>query len=205
MRRHRARILVFAQAPEPGRVKTRLIPALGAAQACTVYGGLVEHTLTLATRVGAPVDLWLDGDPAHSGVQAWRRRYRLRLQRQRGADLGARMHAAIEHSLRAADAALIVGCDCPTLEERDLRYALYCLQSMDTVIAPARDGGYVLLGVTRPAGALLQRMPWGTRHVLSLTRRRLHALGWRYKLLRWHHDVDRPADLPRLAAMRHAD
>ena len=68
---------------------------------------------------------------------------------------------------------------------------------MDAVVAPARDGGYVMLGVSRPADALLARIPWGTRHVLAATLGRLANLHWRYRVLRWQHDVDRPADLRR--------
>ncbi len=196
--RHGARILVFARVPQPGRVKTRLIPALGAEAACDIHCRLVERTLALTARADATVELWLDGDPAHPAVAAWCRRYRLRVHRQHGADLGARMHRAIRHTLCSAGGALILGCDCPTLGLADLRAGLRALRTLDAVIAPARDGGYVMLGVSRPAQLLLRRMPWGTRHVLALTRRRLRASGWRYRQLRWQHDVDRPADLERV-------
>lgn len=192
-----ARILVFARVPVPGRVKTRLIPALGAAGACELHADLVKHTLALATRAGAPVELWLDGEPEHPSVAAWCNRYELRVCRQRGAGLGARMQQAIRQTLRTSRSVLVLGCDCVTLTVNDLRSALQCMRSMDAVIAPARDGGYVMLGVSRPADKLLQRIPWGTSHVLAVTRRRMRAQGWRYRVLRWQHDVDRAADLQR--------
>ncbi|MDH3450953.1 MAG: TIGR04282 family arsenosugar biosynthesis glycosyltransferase [Gammaproteobacteria bacterium] len=192
-----ARILIFARTPQAGRVKTRLIPALGAQWACELHARMVERTLALAARSGVPVELWLDGEPSHPSVAAWRTRYRLRVRRQRGAGLGARLHDAIQQTLRTSRSALVLGCDCVTLTQRDLQFALRCLPTLDAVIAPARDGGYVLLGVSRPATPLLQRIPWGTRHVLAATRRRMHTSGWRYRLLGWQHDVDRPADLPR--------
>lgn len=197
MRDH-ARILIFAKVPQPGRVKTRLIPALGAAHACGLHARMVEHTLATAAKTRMPVELWLDGSSDEQHVAAWRDRYGVRVRRQRGAGLGARMDDAIRRTLRQARSVLVVGCDCVTLESRDLRYALRTLRSVDAVIAPARDGGYVMLGVSRPATRLLQRMPWGTRHVLKTTCRRLYALGWRYRVLRWQHDVDRPGDLPRV-------
>jgi len=196
--RSAARILVFARVPQAGCVKTRLIPALGAAGACAVHATLVERTLELAMQVGAPVELWLDGAPDHPSVAAWRSRYPLCVRWQRGAGLGARMGEALRQTLRTSRSALLLGCDCVTLTERDLRFALSKLRSLDAVIAPARDGGYVMLGVSRPADTLLHRIPWGTSHVLAVTRRRMHSRGWSYRLLHWQHDVDRPADLHRV-------
>ena len=178
-------------------MKTRLIPALGAEGACEIHTSLVERTLALAVRVGVPVELWLDGEAAHPTVAAWRNHYRLRVRRQRGAGLGARMQQAIRQTLRTSRSVLVLGCDCVTLTEYELRFTVQRLRSMDAVIAPARDGGYVMLGVSRPADSLLQRVPWGTRHVLAETQRRMRALGWRYRLLDWQHDVDRPVDLHR--------
>lgn len=195
--RDAARILVFARAPRPGRVKTRLIPALGADGACDMHTRLVERTLALAASAGVPAELWLDGDPRDPRVRAWCERYRLPLRRQQGAGLGGRMRFALQRTLRTSRSVLVLGCDCVTLTTRDLRGAVRDLRSMDAVVAPARDGGYVLLGVSRPADALLQRIPWGTRHVLAETGRRLRALRWRYRLLGWQHDVDRPADVER--------
>jgi rSAM/selenodomain-associated transferase 1 len=195
--RDTARILVFAKLPVPGRVKTRLIPALGAPGACELHTDLVERTLALAVCAGVPVELWLDGEPDHPSVTAWCNRYQLRVRCQRGADLGARMQQAIRQTLRTSRSVLVLGCDCVTLTSGDLRSALQCMRSLDAVVAPARDGGYVMLGVSRSADELLQRIPWGTSHVLAVTRRRMRALGWRCRVLRWQHDVDRPADLPR--------
>ena len=52
------RILIFAKAPAPGRVKTRLIPALGAEGAARLAGRLLSHALkqALAADLG-PVEI----------------------------------------------------------------------------------------------------------------------------------------------------
>ena len=192
-----ARILIFAKTPQAGRVKTRLIPTLGAARACELHAAMLERTLALATQSGVPVELWLDGELSHPSVAVWQNRYGLRVRRQRGAGLGARLDDAIQRTLRTSRSVLVMGGDCLTLTSRDLQRALCSLRANDAVIAPARDGGYVLLGVSRPATPLLRRVPWGTRHVLATTRRRMRALGWRFRVLGWQHDVDRAADLAR--------
>ena len=38
-------LLIFAKAPIPGQVKTRLIPVLGATGACELYTRLLRHCL----------------------------------------------------------------------------------------------------------------------------------------------------------------
>ena len=43
-------LLIFAKAPVPGKVKTRLIPALGAEGACSLYQRLLEHCLLIPSR-----------------------------------------------------------------------------------------------------------------------------------------------------------
>jgi glycosyltransferase A (GT-A) superfamily protein (DUF2064 family) len=68
----------------------------------------------------------------------------------------------------------------------------------DAVLGPARDGGYVLIGLNRPAPELFAGINWSTWAVMHETRSRLRALGWRWRELAEQWDVDRPADLARL-------
>jgi len=196
--RRGARIALLARAPRPGAVKTRLIPALGAEGACRLHCRLVERSLALASALGLPVELWLDGDPDSAEVAGWCARYAPSLHRQGGGDLGRRMQQAAAGALRRGAPVLLLGGDCPTLQLRDLRRALRLLGRNAAVLAPAHDGGYVLLGLRHSSPALFARIPWGTRHVLRATRGRLARLGWRHALLDWQHDLDRPADLRRL-------
>ena len=87
------------------------------------------------------------------------------------------------------------------LAPRHLHQALAWLrQGQDAVLAPAEDGGYVLLGVRRVEPALFQDMPWGGPQVLDLTRQRLRRLRWRWRELETLWDIDRPEDLSRFRA-----
>ena len=76
------------------------------------------------------------------------------------------------------------------------------LRSCDAVLAPAEDGGYPLIGLARMSATIFDDIAWGTDLVLAQTRRRLLALGWRWRELRTLWDVDRPEDLARLRAFR---
>ncbi len=95
---------------------------------------------------------------------------------------------------------VLVGTDCPPLAAQDVRNALRLLQSCDAVLAPAEDGGYPLIGLSRSSPRVFEGIAWSTPSVMRQTRAALAALGWRWRELRALWDVDRPEDLERLRA-----
>jgi glycosyltransferase A (GT-A) superfamily protein (DUF2064 family) len=116
---------------------------------------------------------------------------------QSGANLGARLVAAFAARLAApGDAAVIVGTDCPGLRPRHLAAAFTALGDHDVVLGPSRDGGYWLIGLSRPAPALFEGIAWGGPEVLDGARR----AGLRVAQLETLADVDVPEDLVRLVA-----
>src|SRR5438046_751334 len=67
------RLLIFAKAPRPGRVKTRLAKDLGAEAACLAYRDLVE-TLVENLSFSPGVELRFTPDDALAEVQQWLRK-----------------------------------------------------------------------------------------------------------------------------------
>ncbi len=193
-------LLIFAKAPRPGRVKTRLASRLGAERAAQVHRELVRHSLaTLDGGAAWTTQLWCAPDTAHPFFQACRRHHRLSLHCQQGADLGQRMHHALAAALRHNSAALLIGSDCPYLTRRYVEEALDALrQGNDAVLAPARDGGYVLIGLRRPQPALFEDIPWGGPAVLASTRERFRQTGLRWRELPSLEDIDEAQGLERL-------
>lgn len=197
-------LVVFAKAPEPGRVKTRLAPLLGEAGAARLHARLVERTLRIAVaaRCGR-VELHCAPRVRHPFFEALAQRHGLRLRAQGRGDLGERMNRAFVRVLREADAVVLIGSDCAALRGSDLRAAVRALrQGADAVFSPAEDGGYALIGLRRASKMLFDGVGWGGPEVLAQTRRRLARLGWRWVELRTVWDVDRPADLVRLRSLR---
>ncbi len=195
-------ILVFARTPVPGRVKTRLIPALGAMGAARLHRELVRHTLQEAAAAGAErLELWITGEDSGEELATLATAAGARLRRQTGVDLGARMAAALADAIGRGGPALVVGSDCPWLDAATLARAGTELASRDAVLGPAVDGGYVLLGMHRVEPSLFANVPWGTDRVLGITRERLAALGWDWEELEPRSDIDRPGDLGRLRAL----
>ena len=193
-------LIVFARAPVPGRVKTRLAPLLGEKGAARLHEALVERTLrtALAARFDRVV---LYCSPATGGAffSKVKRRFGIPLRRQRGADVGERMYLAFRQELRHHAQAVLIGSDCPALKPGDLRAAARALRAgADAVLSPAEDGGYPLIGLRRASRRLFEGVAWGGPRVLAQTRRRLKALRWRCRELRTLWDVDRPEDLDRM-------
>jgi rSAM/selenodomain-associated transferase 1 len=196
-------IAVFSKAPRAGETKTRLIPALGATGAARLQRRLCLRSLDLACRAAhGKVTLWAAPDHRQRFFRAVQIQSGIELRSQTGSDLGERMsNAFVLH----AGPLLLIGTDCPALTEVHLEAAASALHDgHDAVFIPAEDGGYVLVGLRRPQPRLFEGIAWGSDKVMAQTRERLVALGlhWAEPAILW--DVDRPEDLPRLAALEAA-
>jgi len=114
----RRRLILFARFPEPERVKTRLIPLLGAEGAAALHRRLVLRTLRTALAAGRAADAELEirftgGD--ENAMHHWLGDGVI-CRAQSDGDLGRRMEDALEDSFReGARATVIIGSDCPEL------------------------------------------------------------------------------------------
>jgi rSAM/selenodomain-associated transferase 1 len=115
--------------------------------------------------------------------------------RQAEGDLGARMAAAVLRTLARDENVLCIGTDCLELEVKHLKDAVRALHQNPVVIAPAHDGGYVLLGLSQFDASIFQDMVWSTELVFKETIQRIERLGWRVTQLETLRDIDEPTDL----------
>lgn len=197
--RQDACLLLFTKPARPGRVKTRLVGALSAAQAAALHeaflGDLCERLAaapTFALRLAWALD---EGEELPASP--------LPATRQRGRDLGERLFdalaaAAADHPLVAA-----VGSDHPELTRARVDEAFAALATgAEVAVGPASDGGYYLIALRREALSprLFADVPWSTGEVLPRTLDRCAELGLAVALLPEESDVDTPADLERLVA-----
>jgi uncharacterized protein len=196
-------LIIFCKAPVAGQVKTRLSPAITPEQAVAVHIELSLKTLRLAVQSQlCPVQLWCAPSTGHPFF-TMAASYPLELQQQLGAHLGERMQGAFCAAFEQYEHALLMGCDCPSLRKDDLENGLKALISnYDVVLAPAEDGGYVMIGLNQPQPELLTDMPWGTPQVLAQTRSRINTLKLSHYELRQQWDLDTPDDLARYRGLK---
>jgi rSAM/selenodomain-associated transferase 1 len=204
MRHVTTAIIVFAKAPQPGAVKTRLVPLLGEEGAAALHAKLVERTLetTRAASFGC-VELHCAPDTDDPFFGFCRGHFNVTLKPQVAGDLGTRMSCAFESALEAHACVLLVGSDCPALTALHLRQAERALRDgADAVLVPCQDGGYALIGLRRVDAKLFDGIAWGSDSVMAETRARLEQLGWTWRELETLWDVDHPEDYARLVDAR---
>jgi uncharacterized protein len=195
-------LVVFAKAPIPGQVKTRLCPPLTPDEAATLHGSFVldtlERTKLAVAKLKLPFDRYLACAPSSSLVffQIMEERQGVTLIEQGGDDLGARMSRTCDTLFaRGYRRVMIVGTDVPSLPLDYYQRALDLLDTHDLVLGPALDGGYYLIGMTRTMPDLFTGIPWSTDRVLALTREKAASLSAATALLPAWRDVDTIEDV----------
>gem|GEM_PF-51720 len=189
-------VLVFAKAPRPGEVKTRLAADLGPEEAARIYRQMGRQVVD-QLRDG-PFRLRVCHTPAdaEAEMRAWLGEEGLEYRPQSSGDLGRRMDRASQEALRETGRVCIVGTDAPDVDAPLVRDALAHLEDHDVVFGPARDGGYYLVALRRPAPTLFQGIPWSTDRVLEESLAAAARSNLSVSTLPMLSDVDRVEDLP---------
>lgn len=191
------KIIQFAKAPLLGHVKTRMQPALSLQGSVDLHRSLTQHTVnTIAQAHVCPHELWVDSNLDHIFFRDLVAQSACKLKKQEAGDLGVKMASAVQSSLSSCKGLVLVGSDCPFIDEGYLRKALLSLEAgNEAVIGPANDGGYVLLGLTRYHASMFACVDWGTEKVFQQTARQFEALGIELDVLSVLSDIDEPEDL----------
>lgn len=191
---------LLAKAPVPGRVKTRLMPRLGAHGAASAHAEMVKRCVLHACKAlpAARVTLWTALDHEHPLFLELQQRLGINLAPQPEGDLGVRIRHALASTFSSTPGpAMIMGSDCPSISPELIQTCADSLATHPAVILPAEDGGYGLIGTGADYPALFRDIPWGGGEVLNVSRERLDALGLKAAFPATVWDVDRPADWQR--------
>ena len=195
-------LIIFAKAPVAGLAKTRLIPALGTQGAAALAEKLLDHAVSQALATDcAHLELCVTPDTTHATFERLlsQAKGRLCLSMQGEGDLGQRMDRALTRCLQTHGRALLMGTDAPSLNAEVLKAADQALAKQAAVFVPALDGGYALVGLTRPEPRLFANMLWSTPQVMADSRARAKHSGLRWVELASIADIDEPPDLVHLS------
>lgn len=180
------KLSIFARLPVPGKVKTRLIPAVGEEGAARIYARLLAQTVEVAKESGLDFELRVTGGE----IMAFHELFGddTVVVDQGEGDLGAKM-------ARVKAPALLIGSDCPGVTAPLLQAAAGALEDRRVVLGPANDGGYYLIGFSEPVPFLFEDMEWSTPRVLPETLARLATHGIGPAILPELADIDTAEDL----------
>jgi rSAM/selenodomain-associated transferase 2/rSAM/selenodomain-associated transferase 1 len=195
----RQRLIIFTKYPEPGQVKTRLIPVLGEGGAASLHRAMTERTLSWAKFLAGKnpdlIEIWFEGG-SRQRMEEWLGP-EFDYFHQGDGDLGERMARIFwENFQRGKKEVVLVGVDCPELTAFHAQVAFNALKNHDLVLGPTNDGGYCLIGLKRMVPEIFKSITWETDKVHNETLERARNRGLSVKDLNILHDVDVPQDLP---------
>jgi rSAM/selenodomain-associated transferase 2/rSAM/selenodomain-associated transferase 1 len=191
------RIILFTRYPEAGKVKTRLIPALGPEGSCELHRQLAELAVKqlkeLSSLRSVSIEVRFDGGN-ETLMQEWLGTDFCYSPQGQG-DLGVRMRQAFLEAFQSGfNSVVLIGSDCPARTSTILQQAFEGFRHNDLILGPALDGGYYLIGLQK-LYPLFSNIPWGSAEVFNRTREKAQALGLKIFLLEALRDIDRPEDL----------
>ncbi|PQJ21707.1 TIGR04282 family arsenosugar biosynthesis glycosyltransferase [Tenacibaculum sp. SG-28] len=179
-------LLIFTRNPKLGRVKTRLAKSIGTVPALHIYQFLLEHTKSITQASTFDKAVYYSEEIEENDI--WEpTSYQKYVQI--GTHLGARMDIAFKNAFaKGYSKVVVIGSDLLDLQEIHLTEAFEQLNSHDTVIGPAKDGGYYLLGCKNHIPNIFRNKNWGSTSVYEETLKDLEGLS--VHLLEPLNDID---------------
>lgn len=187
MRNDSALGIIF-RVPEYGRVKKRLAQEIGPEDALKAYSAMLHETLENVSRLTV-INIYGFYDGSLSPQNKLLNK--LPCIPQIGKDLGERMLNAINWLFdKGFKRVVLIGADSPDLPVRFIEDAFLILNNYELVIGPSEDGGYYLIGMSKPLDAIFQDISWGSRDVLEKTISTAEKEGIKHLLLPEWYDID---------------
>lgn len=186
-------LVIIAKECLPGRVKTRLHPAVSYEQGAELAAASLADTLAVGVELAAERRIL-----AFDGVFAPPDSERYELIPQADGALDARLAAVFD---AAEGPTILVGMDTPQLRAADLATFFPWPDDTDFAFGPANDGGFWCIGMREPRGdlirgVLMSRDDTGTRQLARLT-----ATGGAVRMLPPMIDVDTIVEAHAVAAL----
>jgi rSAM/selenodomain-associated transferase 1 len=186
-------VCIFAKPPEPGSVKTRLIPELGPERAAELAEAFLEDTVAMVRTLD-----WAECIIAATAMFARRYFKPEEVWLQSEGDLGERLEKVLRLALKRRPIVLAIGADSPGLPAAYLESARQALTTADAVLGPSIDGGFYLIGLKDCPVGVLEEIQWSHSTTLAATVAKLEQFGLKTVLINPWYDVDGHEDLERL-------
>ena len=167
----------MCKTPAPGQSKTRLSPPLRPEECASLSACFIQDIALSVERLVERGGVTGYAVYTPAGSESSLRKllpdgFKLLLQCE--GPFGARLLHGIAGLLNAGHrGAILINSDSPTLPLSIMGLAVEALQGDDCVVlSPAIDGGYTLIGLSRPHARLFEDIPWSSDRVYELTLQR---------------------------------
>ena len=185
-------VIIFVRNPELGKVKTRLAATVGDEEALNIYSLLLNHTMQEAGKVAADKFVFYHQQITTDDIWNANGFYK---KLQTGESLGDKMKVAFNEIFKLGyNKIMIIGSDCLQLNSTIINAGFGLLDEHDTVIGPAKDGGYYLLGMKENHGFLFDNKTWSTESVFDESMKDMQQYHLSTGMLPLLTDVDTEAD-----------
>jgi rSAM/selenodomain-associated transferase 1 len=186
-------IIIFVRHPELGKVKTRLAATIGNENALKVYQFLLKHTYSLIKDLPLHVYVYYAGEIIKDDLWDGNN---INKKQQTGNDLGEKMRNAFNEVFSIGyTKVVIIGSDCYELTEGIINQSFDEMDNAETVIGPAKDGGYYLLGMKEPIKNIFENIEWSTDTVFKKTMKKISEKKITVSILDELNDVDTEDDI----------
>ena len=197
----------MTKAPQPGKVKTRLVPPLTPAEAAKLNACFLRdlgasisrccrglRSSQKSTAFGVAVYTPISSEKIYENILP----PDFLLVPQRGESFGERLVFAAEDLFKHGFAPVcLINSDSPTVPASSFAEAATELakEGDQIVLGPASDGGYYLIGLKKLHCRIFEAIDWSTERVLEQTRERASEIGVDIHELPAGLDVDDAATL----------
>ncbi len=169
-------LAITCKTPMSGASKTRLSPPLRPDECAAISACFIRDLSATIAAVAADGDVTGYALYTPRGSEAALLRLLpegTKLMPQVEGDFGERLlHGVIDLLAAGHAGAILINSDSPTLPKAILRQAADAVRGGDNVVlSPAADGGYTLIGLSKPHARLFADIPWSTSDVYRLTLR----------------------------------
>lgn len=182
-------LVIMAKAPLIGRVKTRLARDIGGVEALRFFRNAAASLIRRVARDPRWCTLIaLSPDRAVHEPGIWPEDI-LRIAQGEG-DLGHRMGRLFRDL--SPGPVVIIGADIPGISRHHVAQAFAALGNHDTVLGPAEDGGYWLIGMKRRPRVreIFENVRWSSEHTMADTLQNIRKRNMSVVMLDTLSDID---------------
>jgi len=190
-------IFIMMKYPREGSVKSRLAKSIGKNAATALYRAFIRDTLLTVESLEFPFHLAVFPPEALEKSVNWLGAS-YEFFRQEGVNLGERLHNGFTRMFEEKyEQVIALASDSPGLPPDILYKAVSSLQRQDSVLGPAFDGGYYLIGFSKESyiPEVFEGIAWGTEAVFNKTLSLLKSVSRQVHLLPEMTDIDTVSEL----------